>query len=415
MDMSQVKLSCRFCKRTLTQTFVDLGLSPIANDYIPFEEREASEVFYPLHVYVCARCSLVQLPAHRTEREIFTYEYAYFSSYSTSWLTHAKKYVEMMCKRFKFDKTKRVIEIASNDGYLLQYFKEKGIPVLGIEPTKNTAKVAKEKGIPTMIKFFGRDTAKELAKKGKKADLLIGNNVLAHVPDLNDFVGGMKMILKSNGIITMEFPHLLKLMQKSQFDTIYHEHYSYFSLMTVRKVFAKHGLTVFDVKEFPTHGGSLRIFARHSENNALPINKNVRRLIRKETVYGLNRQETYKIFSAKVRRIKQSFLEFLIDAKRKGKTIVGYGAPAKGNTFLNYCGVRTDFIEYTVDASPYKQDHFLPGVRIPVYAPKKITQTRPDYVVILPWNIKKEVMEQMREVRRWGGKFVTAIPKITIS
>jgi SAM-dependent methyltransferase len=321
----------------------------------------------------------------------------------------------MMCKRFTFDKTKRVIEIASNDGYLLQYFKEKGIPVLGIEPTKNTAKVAKEKGIPTIIKYFGRDTAKELAKKGKKADLLIGNNVLAHVPDLNDFVGGMKMILKSDGIITMEFPHLLKLMQKSQFDTIYHEHYSYFSLMTVRKVFAKHGLTVFDVKEIPTHGGSLRIFARHSENNALPINKNVRRLIRKETVYGLNRQETYKIFSAKVRRIKQSFLEFLIDAKRKGKTIVGYGAPAKGNTFLNYCGVRTDFIEYTVDASPHKQNHFLPGVRIPVYAPKKITQTRPDYIVILPWNIKKEVMEQMREVRRWGGKFVTAIPKITIS
>src|SRR3989344_4295440 len=277
MDMSQVKLSCRFCKRTLTQTFVDLGLSPIANDYIPFDEREASEVFYPLHVYVCARCSLVQLPEHRTEREIFTNEYAYFSSYSTSWLAHAKKYVEMMCKRFKFDKTKRVIEIASNDGYLLQYFKEKRIPVLGIEPTKNTAKVAKEKGIPTMIKFFGRDTAKELAKKGKKADLLIGNNVLAHVPDLNDFVGGMKMILKSNGIITMEFPHLLNLMRKSQFDTIYPEHYSYFSLMTVRKVFAKHGLTVFDVKEIPTHGGSLRIFARHSENKALPINKNVRR------------------------------------------------------------------------------------------------------------------------------------------
>jgi len=415
MDMSQVKLSCRFCKRTLTQTFVDLGLSPIANDYIPFDEREASEVFYPLHVYVCARCSLVQLPEHRTEREIFTNEYAYFSSYSTSWLAHAKKYVEMMCRRFTFDKTKRVIEIASNDGYLLQYFKEKGIPVLGIEPTKNTAKVAKEKGIPTIIKYFGRDTAKELAKKGKKADLLIGNNVLAHVPDLNDFVGGMKMILKSDGIITMEFPHLLKLMQKSQFDTIYHEHYSYFSLMTVRKVFAKHGLTVFDVKEIPTHGGSLRIFARHSENNALPINKNVKRLIRKETAYGLNRQETYKIFSAKVRRIKQSFLEFLIDAKRKGKTIVGYGAPAKGNTFLNYCGVRTDFIEYTVDASPHKQNHFLPGVRIPVYAPKKITQTRPDYIVILPWNIKKEVMEQMREVRRWGGKFVTAIPKITIS
>ena len=408
-------LSCRFCQARLTQTFVDLGLSPVANDYIPFSKMEASEAFYPLHVYICTKCWLVQLPIYKTEGEIFTNHYAYFSSYSSSWLEHAKKYAEMMLKRFGFDKTKLVIEIASNDGYLLQYFKEKGICVLGVEPAKNTADVARKKGIPTVTKFFGENTAKELAKKGKRADLLIGNNVLGHVPNLNDFVAGMKIVLKPKGIMTIEFPYLLQLIQKNQFDTIYHEHYSYFSFLTVKKVFAKHGLTLFDVEEIPTHGGSLRIYGRHSENKDIQVTKSVDALIRKEIVFGLHRFETYKQFSEKVKKTKQLFLKFLIEVKKRGQTVVGYGAPAKGNTFLNYCGVRTDFIEYTVDLSPHKQKHFLPGVRIPIYAPDKITKTHPDYVLILPWNIKNEVIDQMRSVRRWGGKFVTAIPKVTIS
>lgn len=412
--MKTKQLSCRFCSNALTQTFVDLGLSPVANNYIPFSKKETMEPFYPLHVYVCTRCWLVQLPEHRTEDEIFTKEYPYFSSYSISWLAHAKNYVEIISKNFGIDKTKLVVELASNDGYLLQYFKERGVHVLGIEPTKNTATVAREKGIPTITKFFGRDTARELGKKAKKADLLIGNNVLAHVPDLNDFVGGMKILLKSSGIFTMEFPHLLQLMEKNQFDTIYHEHYSYFSFLTVQKVFAKHGLTLFDVEEISTHGGSLRIYGRHTKNLASPVSTNVAKLLRKEIVFGLNRIDVYRNFSDKVKKTKQTFLKFLIEAKKERKSIVGYGAPAKGNTFLNYCGVRTDFIEYTVDASPYKQKHFLPGVRIPIYSPKKIVKTHPDYVVILPWNIKNEVIQQMRAIRQWGGKFVTAIPKVTI-
>lgn len=404
------QLTCRFCNARLSQTFVDLGLSPVANDYIPFSEKDTRESFYPLHVFVCTKCWLVQLPEHRTEGEIFTDTYAYFSSYSSSWLAHTKDYVETMTKRFGLNKSNLVIELASNDGYLLQYFREKRIPVLGVEPTKNTAAAARAKGIRTVTEFFGRDTARKL----KKADLLIGNNVLAHVPDLNDFVGGMKIILKSDGICTMEFPHLMKLMEKNQFDTIYHEHYSYFSFLTVQKVFAKHGLTLFDVEEIPTHGGSLRIYGRHSANKDIKKTKRIDALIRKEIVFGLHKTETYTKFSEKVKKTKQAFLKFLIEAKKNGKSIVGYGAPAKGNTFLNYCGVRTDFIDYTVDASPYKQKHFLPGVRIPIYEPERIAKTHPDYVLILPWNIKTEVMEQMRAVRKWGGKFVTAIPRVTI-
>lgn len=409
-----IKLHCRFCKKPLDHTFVDLGLSPVANDYVPFSRRESAETFYPLHVYLCTNCWLVQLPEHRRENEIFTDEYAYFSSYSSTWLAHAKAYVELMCGRFGFDKTHLVVELASNDGYLLQYFKEKGVPILGIEPTKNTAAAAKTKGIPTLVQFFGLDVADKLAKKGKQADLLIGNNVLAHVPDLNDFVSGMKRLLKPDGIFTMEFPHLLQLITHNQFDTIYHEHYSYFSFISVQQVFAKHGLTIFDVEEIPTHGGSLRIYGRHAENDRIPISKKPARLKEKELQAGLTKVETYARFSEKVKKTKREFLEFLISAKEKGESVVGYGAPAKGNTFLNYCGVRTDFIDYTVDASPHKQHHFLPGVRIPIYSPDKIAETKPDYVLILPWNIKEEIMKERSYIRQWGGKFVVAIPKLEV-
>lgn len=405
---------CRFCEKELTHTFVDLGMSPVANDYMDEYQTEHMEPFFPLHVYVCSGCFLVQLPNHRTEDEIFTDNYAYFSSYSSSWLAHSKQYVEMMCKRFDFNSSQLVVELASNDGYLLQYFKEKNVPVLGVEPTKNTAAVAIKKGIPTITKFFGIDTAKDLVKQGKKADLLIGNNVLAHVPDLNDFVAGMKILLKPFGVITMEFPHLLRLMQKNQFDTIYHEHYSYFSLKTVERIFAYHGLTIFDVDELTTHGGSIRIYARHTKNKALKKTKNVSRVKRKENEYGLGRLKTYAAFRKKVAKIKVDFLEFLISAKKENKSVAGYGAPAKGNTFLNFCGMRTDFIQYTVDASPHKQHHYLPGVKIPIFSPQKIYDTKPDYVLILPWNLKKEIMDSMSGIRDWGGKFVTAIPKLKV-
>lgn len=408
------KLHCRFCKSPLDRTFVDLGLSPIANDYVPFSQRESMEPFYPLHVYVCTNCWLVQLPEHRREDEIFTDKYAYFSSYSSTWLVHAQAYVAMMCARFGFGKTHLVVELASNDGYLLQYFKEKGIPVLGIEPTKNTAAVAKSKGIPTLTEFFGLDVARDLVRKGKQADLLIGNNVLAHVPDLNDFVAGMRHLLKPDGIITMEFPHLLKLMQFNQFDTIYHEHYSYFFFIAVESVFVKHGLTIFDVEEIPTHGGSLRIYGKHTKNAHIPISKTPALLKEKELRARLTKIDTYTAFAEKVKRTKREFLELLITAKKEGRSIVGYGAPAKGNTFLNYCGVRTDFIDYTVDASPHKQNHFLPGVRIPIYAPEKMAQTKPEYVFILPWNLKEEIMTERSYIRQWGGKFVVAIPKLEV-
>lgn len=414
MMNDSMKLHCRFCKKPLEQTFVNLGLSPVANDYVPFSKREAMEPFYPLHVYVCTNCWLVQLPEHRREDEIFTDKYAYFSSYSSTWLDHAKAYAEMMCDRFGFGKTHLVVELASNDGYLLQYFKEKGILVLGIEPTKNTASAAKAKGIPTLVRFFGLDVAEALVRKGKKADLIIGNNVLAHVPDLNDFVSGMKHLLKPDGIFTMEFPHLLQLMAHNQFDMIYHEHYSYFSFISVLKVFAAQKLTIFDVEEIPTHGGSLRIYGRHAENDRIPISKRPARLKEKELQAGLTTIDTYTLFAEKVKKTKREFLEFLIRAKEEGKSVVGYGAPAKAITLLNYCGVRTDFIDYTVDASPHKQNYFLPGVRIPIYAPEKLAETKPDYVLILPWNIKEEIMGERSYIRRWGGKFVVAIPKLEV-
>ena len=404
---------CRFCDNTLEHIFVDLGISPLANAYVAAKQTNQMEPFYPLRVYVCAQCYLVQLPVFESSEKIFC-DYAYFSSFSDSWLQHAKAYTDLIIDRFGFESESHVIEIASNDGYLLQYFKAKGIPVLGIEPAQNVARAAREAGIQTLEKFFGCQTARELAKEGKYADLLIGNNVLAHVPDIKDFVKGMKIILKPHGVITVEFPHLLRLIEENQFDTIYHEHFSYFSFAVANKVFEHHGLRIFDVDELPTHGGSLRIYARHVEDATSGISEKVAALLEREAAEGLENLELYLTFNQKVRSAKRSILEFMVKTKNEGKTIVGYGAPAKGNTLLNYCGIRTDFIEYTVDRSPYKQGHFLPGTHIPILHPDKIRETQPDYVIILPWNLKDEIMNQMAHIREWNGKFVTLIPEVRI-
>jgi len=406
---------CRFCHNHLQHTFVDLGGSPIANDYIAKEDLNKVEKFYPLHTYVCEKCLLVQIEDFESPEHIFgDGDYAYFSSFSDSWLRHAKAYTDLMVERFGFDANNQVIEIASNDGYLLQYFHQKGIPVLGVEPAANTAKVAQEKGIDCIVKFFGVQTAQELVDSGKQADLLLGNNVLAHVPDLNDFVAGMKIVLKPKGVITMEFPHLFQLIEQNQFDTIYHEHYSYYSLLAVTQVFAAHGLVIFDVEELPTHGGSLRIYAKHEDNGELEISDRVGKLKDKEIQAGLDKLDTYLNFGEKVKQTKRKLLKFLIEAKSEGKVIAAYGAPAKGNTLLNYCGVRTDFIDYTVDRSPYKQNLFLPGTHIPIMAPDYIKQTKPDYLLILPWNLKAEIMEQAAFIRQWGGKFVVPIPEVQV-
>lgn len=411
--MTNAKYKCRFCETPLKYIFVDLGMSPLANSYLKAGQLQHMEPYYPLCVYVCEKCYLVQLPEFQSPEDIFS-DYAYFSSYSESWLKHAEDYTELMIARFGFDSHSKIVEIASNDGYLLQYFKERGIPVLGIEPAKNVAKVAQEAGIPTIVKFFGTQTAEELATEGKYADLLIGNNVLAHVPNMNDFVSGMKIILKPNGVITMEFPHLMRIMDENQFDTIYHEHFSYFSFITVEKFFANHGLTLFDVDELPTHGGSLRIYARHTEDNSKPIGQKITDLKKREDAAGFTRLEYYRLFSERVKETKRKILTFLIEAKRDGKSLVGYGAPAKGNTLLNYCGIQSDFIDYTVDRSPYKQGLYLPGTHIPIYQPDKIKETKPDYLIILPWNLKEEIMEQMSYIREWGGKFVVLIPEVKV-
>lgn len=411
--MIHLEPQCRFCDTPLKHTFADLGMSPLANSYVPMAKANTMEPFYPLHAYVCTSCWLVQLQMYETGEHIFS-DYAYFSSFSDSWLAHAKKYTEKMRERFTLTARSLVVEIASNDGYLLQYFKHAGVPVLGVEPAANCAEAAIAKEIPSIVKFFGKKTAHELVAGGKQADLLLGNNVLAHVPDLNDFVAGMKIVLKSDGVITMEFPHLQRLVEESQFDTIYHEHFSYFSFTTVEKVFARHGITLFDVEELPTHGGSLRIYGRHIEDTSKPVSAHVTDLRERENCLGYTSIDLYRSFSEKIKEVKRNLLEFLIDAKRQGNTIVGYGAPAKGNTLLNYCGVRTDMIDYTVDRSPHKQNHLLPGIRIPICAPEKIRETRPNYVLILPWNLKHEIIEQMAYIRDWGGKFVIPIPEVTI-
>ncbi len=371
------------------------------------------EPFYPLHAFVCENCFLVQLEEYVSPDHIFT-EYAYFSSYAESWLKHCRQYTAQMVGRFGLNAQSLVVEIASNDGYLLQYFVKKRIPVLGIEPAANVAKAAVEKGVPTLVKFFGKQVATELASEGRTADLLAGNNVLAQVPDLCDFVAGMKVLLKPCGVITMEFPHLLQLMEGNQFDTIYHEHFSYFSFLAAEKIFAAHGITLFDVEELPTHGGSLRIFGRHAEDSSKPVSPRVAEMRAKEEAYGLSLLDCYRSFGEKVKKSKRELLQCLIRAKAAGKSIVGYGAPGKGNTLLNYCGIGRDFLDYTVDRNPYKHGRFTPGTHVPIYPPEKIRETRPDYLLILPWNLRNEIMQQMSFVREWGGQFIVPIPEATI-
>jgi SAM-dependent methyltransferase len=404
-------LTCRFCRTPLRCQFADLGVSPLSNAYLRGDQLSRMEPFFPLTVYVCETCFLVQLPAVETPENIFS-NYAYYSSYSESWLEHSLRYCAAMKERLGLGRESQVIEIASNDGYLLQYFAEAGVPVLGIEPAANVAEAAQARGIETIVKFFGLATGTELAAAGREADLLLGNNVLAHVPDINDFVAGMRVALKPNGTITMEFPHLMRLMIGNQFDTIYHEHVSYLSLLTVRQIFAAHGLTVFDVDELPTHGGSLRIYAAHAD--VAEVRPSVDALEGRERLFGLDRINAYLGFAEQVRQSKRSLLRFLIRAREEGKQVVGYGAPAKGNTLLNYCGVRTDLLEFTVDRSPHKQGLFLPGTRIPIHAPERISETRPDYVLILAWNLRDEIVEQMRHVRDWGGRFVVPIPSVEV-
>jgi SAM-dependent methyltransferase len=405
--------SCRFCGSPLGYTFVDLGMSPLANSYVPVARRDRMEAFYPLHAFVCAHCLLVQLDTFESPEHIFT-QYAYFSSYSESWLRHAQSYVEAITRRLGLDGGSQVVEVASNDGYLLQYFIQKGVPALGIEPAANVAAVAIERGVPTRIQFFGRQAAQALVADGTRADLLVANNVLAHVPDLNDFVGGLAVLLAPTGVATLEFPHLMRLMAENQFDTIYHEHLSYFSFLAVERIFAHHGLRIFDVDELPTHGGSLRIYARHEREGAEPVTARVAELRGREESAGFGRLDHYLSFGGQVAETKRALLAFMIEAKRAGKSIAAYGAPAKGNTLLNYCGIRTDFVEYTVDRSSHKQGRLLPGTRIPIYAPDRIAETRPDYLLILPWNLREEILGQMAHIRDWGGQFVVPIPTVTV-
>jgi hypothetical protein len=404
---------CRFCSAPLATTLVDLGLSPLCQTHIAPEQVHETEPFYPLRAYVCEQCWLVQLQAFVTPEAIFG-EYAYFSSYSTSWVEHARRYAEMAVQRFRLDGSSRVMEIASNDGYLLQHFVAAGVPVLGIEPAANVAAVATSRGVPTTVRFFGRATATAIAAEHGRPDLLLGNNVLAHVPDINDFVGGMKILLAPEGVITMEFPHLMQLMRQTQFDTIYHEHFSYLSFVTVSRIFAAHGLTVFDVEELPTHGGSLRIYARHAGHETLAVTPAARELREREIADGFETVARYRDFDAQVRRVKNRLLGFLIDARESGKTVVGYGAPGKGNTLLNFCGIRTDYLDFTVDANPYKQGKFTPGTRIPILAPTAIRAARPDFVLILPWNLRDEISRSAAYIREWGGRFVVPIPELQV-
>lgn len=406
--------ACRSCGAALTHSFCDLGMSPLSNANVRPEALQSAEKFYPLHAYVCDHCWLVQLPEHETPEAIFAHDYAYFSSYSDSWLAHSRAYVAMMCERHGYGAASRVVEIASNDGYLLQYFVERGVPVLGIEPAENCARVAEAKGVPTLVKFFGVQTARDLVAHGVRADLVLGNNVLAHVPDLNDFVAGLAILLKADGVVTMEFPHLLQLMRHNQFDTIYHEHYSYLSLIAVEQVFARHGLTLYDIQELPTHGGSIRIFARHAADPSKPVTAAVAHMRTREQAAGLDSLAAYAAFGAGVRETKFKLLEFLIAAKRAGMKVWGYGAPAKGNTLLNYCGIRSDLVEATVDRSPHKQGLYLPGTHIPVHSPEAVDAARPDYLLILPWNLRDEIVAQMAHIRDWGGRFVVPIPEVRV-
>ncbi len=403
---------CRFCGAPVEAVFADLGMSPLANSYLPPERANSMEPFYPLRALVCGKCFLVQLEEFETPERIFS-DYAYFSSYSSSWLEHSRRYSELMIERLGLGEQSHVVEIASNDGYLLQFFHERQIPVLGIEPAANVAKVALQKGIPTLVEFFGQETARSLASESA-ADLLLGNNVLAHVPDLNDFVAGMKVLLKPRGVLTLEFPHLMRLIEDNQWDTIYHEHFSYFSLLTVSRVFEAHGLRLFDVEELPTHGGSLRVYGAHAEDPEKPESEAARELRERERAAGYEKVETYLGYGPRVEADKRQILAFLIDLKERGLRIAGYGAPAKGNTLLNYCGVGRDFVDYTCDLNPHKQGHFLPGSHIPIRSPDALRDDKPDVVLILPWNLKDEIVEQLGFIREWGGRFAARTPELTL-
>ena len=413
-SLSRPRGACRSCGATLTHIVTDLGMSPLCESYLRSDQLNAMEPFYPLVVYVCDQCFLVQLQEYVSREDIFR-EYAYFSSYSDSWLDHCRRYAEQMVHQLGLTRQHFVVEVASNDGYLLQYFVRRGIPCLGIEPARNVADVALTNGIPTLPEFFGVEVATRLAAEGKQPDLLLGKNVLAQVHDLNDFVAGLKILLKPRGTITIEFPHLMRLIEGNQFDTIYHEHFSYFSFLSAEAVFATHGLTLFDVEEVPTHGGSLRVYARHDHDTTRPLSERARLLRQREVSAGVATLPYYEAFDARVKAAKRKLLSFLISARAAGQTVVGYGAPGKGNTLLNYCGIRTDLVDYTVDRSPHKQGKFLPGTHIPIYGPERIFETRPDYVLILPWNLQHEIMKQMSGVREWGGRFVVPIPEVAVS
>lgn len=408
-------MQCRFCKNELKHVFIDLVNSPASNSYLKAEELNEPEAYYPLKVFLCHHCFLVQVDEYQKSDALFNNDYAYFSSFSTTWLAHAKKYTETMIGRFGFNESSKVIEIASNDGYLLQYFKEKNVPVLGVEPTASTAKVAIEKGIETVQQFFGVAFAKDLAAKGIQADLLLGNNVLAHVPDINDFVQGMQIALKQGGVITMEFPHLMQLVDNNQFDTIYHEHFSYLSFYTVKQIFEAVGLEMFDVEELPTHGGSLRIYAKHKGDASKEITPNVAALLKKEEERGITRLEYYHNFQQKALQVKLDLLQFLVEQKKAGKKVAAYGAAAKGNTLLNYCGVKADLIDFVVDANPAKQNKFMPASHIPIMNEAHLKAERPDFVIILPWNLEAEIKNQLSYIREWGGQFVVPIPNVRIS
>ncbi len=403
--------TCRFCGTSLEFTFVDLGMSPFCESFLREDQLDQMEGFFPLHVYVCDQCYLVQLEEYLPPEDIFA-EYAYFSAYSDSWLSHAKAYVDMITERLGLDTSSQVVELASNDGYLLQYFVQKGIPALGIEPAANVAHAAIERNVETLVEFFDDELGQLLAGAGRSADLIIGNNVLAQVPNLNSFVEGIRLLLAPGGVVTIEFPHLLRLMEENQFDTIYHEHFSYFSFSTAERIFAAHGMTLFDVDELPTHGGSLRIYGRHAGDTSKPVSAAAIALREREEAAGLNGLDAYRLFREQVEATKRDLLTFLIERRREGATIAGYGAPGKGNTLLNYCGIRTDFLEYTVDRNPYKHGMYLPGTHIPIYPPDRIAETKPDYILILPWNLKDEISKQLAYTGEWGAKLVVPIPKV---
>ena len=403
---------CRLCGSPLTRTFVDIGMSPLCESYVPEEKLDGAEAFYPLHVRLCETCLLVQLPAYVAGEDIFS-DYAYFSSYSDSWVAHAKRYAEAMTERLGLTSDSLVTEVASNDGYLLQHFHAAGIPVLGVEPAANVAEAARAKDIRTEVAFLGAETGRQIAERYGRADLVAGNNVFAHVPDIRGFAAGLRALVKDDGVVTLEFPHLLRLIERRQYDTIYHEHYQYLSLLTSSRALETAGLRVVDVDELDTHGGSLRVYAKPEESAGEPAER-VKAVLAEEEAAGLHTVEGHEGFAPAVLTIKSDLLGFLLTAAREGRTVAGYGAPGKGNTLLNHCGIRSDLLSYTVDRSPFKQGKFLPGTHIPIYAPERLAETKPDYILVLPWNLRDEISQQLSYVGSWGGKLVFPIPELEI-